>query len=402
MTPTHADHAAEAMGQRVAVVLHEPVLGGATTSLLRVVPELERRGSEFSFWVPGRGAAEAELRRLGYEVGTAERLLRFSMPSLREAPGPARRLASVPAYLRSFRAWARGQAADLVHVNTLLALPELVSLPRRWPPTVLQTHEMLPTGPKGLATARLARRADAVVAVSEAVAAPLRRAGVETTVVHNGVHVPAPPSRPRREGRMVIGTLGTVCRRKGTDLFLAAARMLRDPLRDVEFRIVGDLVVGGERPFAEDLIRQATAEGIVHRTGVDPYAELAEWDVFVLPSRMDPCPLALLEAMAAGLPVVATRVGGIPEEVGDESGLLVESEDVTALSAAVLRVAQDPVLRERLGTAGRLRAERLFTLERQAAGLDVVYRGLTQRGLGAPGGLRCADERAVHGPQQTG
>jgi glycosyltransferase involved in cell wall biosynthesis len=360
---------------RVAVVLHEPLLGGATNSLLRVLPELESRGWVFSFWVPGRGAAEAELRRRGYEVATAERLLRFSLPSLREPPGPVRRLSALPAYLRGFRAWLAGQDAALVHANTLLALPEVTARPRRGPPLVLHTHEMLPQGVKGNIAAWLTRQADVVVAVSGAVATGFGRRGIDARIVHNGVTLPARAPAARTNGRLVVGTLGTVSRRKGSDLFLAASRLVRSRLGEVEFRMVGDLVVGGERPWARSVLEEAQRDGILHRSGVEPYAELAEWDVFVLPSRMDPCPLAVLEAMASGLPVVASRVGGIPEEVGEDGGLLVDAEDVEGIAAAVVRLADQPDLRASLGAAGRRRVERLFTLERQAEGIDAAYRG---------------------------
>ena len=355
-------------------MLHEPLLGGATTSLMRILPDLERRGWEFSFWVPGRGAAEAELRRLGYAVATAERLLRFSGPSLRQPPGAFRRVASVPAYLRGFRAWLASQEAALVHANTLLALPELAVRPRPGPPVVLHAHEMLPGGLKGTVAARLARQADVVVAVSGAVASAFQAHRVDTQVVHNGVELPAPDLQRRENGRLVVGTLGTVSRRKGSDVFLAASRLVRSELGEVEFRMVGDLVVGGEQPWARAVLDDAQRDGVLHRHGVEPYAELAEWDVFVLPSRIDPCPLAVLEAMASGLPVVASRVGGIPEEVGDEGGLLVEPEDVDGIAAAVIRLAAEPDLRASLGAAGRRRIERLFTLERQAEGLDAAYR----------------------------
>ncbi|MEA2419922.1 MAG: hypothetical protein QOE60_2128 [Thermoleophilaceae bacterium] len=217
----------------MAVVLHEPLLGGATTSLLRVLGDLERRGWSFTFWVPGRGAAEAELRRRGYEVAGGERLMRFSLASLREAPGIARRLASVPGYLRGARAWLRSQDAALVHANTLLSLPELVTRPRSGPPVVLHAHEMLPAGLKGAAAARLARRADVVVAVSGAVAAGFGARGLEARVVHNGVQLPGGAQQPGGNGRLVVGTLGTVCRRKGSDLFLAASRLVRSRLGEV-------------------------------------------------------------------------------------------------------------------------------------------------------------------------
>jgi glycosyltransferase involved in cell wall biosynthesis len=372
--------APEHPSRRVAVVLHEPLLGGATTSLLRVLGELERRGWGFTFWAPGRGPAETELRRRGYEVATAERLLRFSLASLREAPGIARRLGSVPGYLRSARAWLSSQEAGLVHANTLLALPELAARRRSAPPVVLHVHEMLPAGLKGSVAARLARRADVVVAVSGAVAAGFHARGLDARVVHNGVELPGGTREPGVNGQLVVGTLGTVCRRKGSDLFLAASRLVRSRFREVEFRIVGEPAVGGERPWAQGLLEDALRDGVVHRSGVEPYGELAQWDVFVLPSRMDPCPLAVLEAMASGLPVVASRVGGIPEEVGDDSGLLVEAGDVDGIAAAVVRLAGEPELRASLGAAGRRRVERLFTLERQAEGVDAAYRAALGEG----------------------
>jgi len=364
---------------RVAVVFHEPQLGGASLSLLRAIPPLEARGWSFTFWVPGRGAAEQELRRRGYEVATAERLLRFSVGGLREPPGALRRLASGPAYLRGWRAWVASQDVALIHANSLLALPEIVTRPRGGPPLILHTHEVLPPDLKGAAAGLLARRADVVVSVSEAAAAVLRRHRIESTVVYEAVPDPGPRERPPHDG-LVVGTLGTVSRRKGSDLFLAAADGIRSRRNGIEFRMVGDLVVGGERPWAQQIADRAQRSSVVRRSGVDAFAELAEWDIFVLPSRMDPCPLAVLEAMAMGLPVVGTRVGGIPEQLGTDAGLLVDSEDVDGLVDAVLTLAGSEQLRGSLGAAARRRAGDLFSVERQASSLDRVYR----RALGRP------------------
>ena len=358
----------------VAVVFHEPELGGASLSLLRAIPLLERHGWEFSFWVPGRGAAEQELRRRGYDVATAERLLRFSVKSLRESPGPRRRLAATPGYLRSWRAWVASRNAALIHANSLLALPEIVSRPRGGPPLVLHTHEVLAPDLKGAAAALLARRTDAVISVSEAAAQALRERRIDSTVVYEAVPDPGPRERIRRDGGLVVGTLGTVSKRKGSDLFLAAAQRVREQRNGIEFRMVGDLVVGGERPWAQGIADAARRSDIGLRAGVDAFAELAEWDIFVLPSRMDPCPLAVLEAMAMGLPVVGTRVGGIPEQLGTDAGVLVPSEDVEGLTRAVLRLAGSEDLRASLGAAARRRVGELFSVERQAEALDRVYR----------------------------
>src|SRR5688572_20667534 len=196
------------------MVFHEPELGGASLSLLRLVPLLERRGWGFSFWVPGPGPAEAELRGRGYPVVAEERLLRFSRRGLREAPGPYRRVAATPAYLKRWRAWLRAQDATLIHANTLLSLPEVVTRPRAGPPLVLHNHEVLAPGLRGAAAALLARRADTVIAVSEAAARPLRRRGIDPHVVHPGVPDPDRSRRAADDGRLVVGTLGTVSTHK--------------------------------------------------------------------------------------------------------------------------------------------------------------------------------------------
>jgi glycosyltransferase involved in cell wall biosynthesis len=367
--------------RRIAVAFHEQALAGASLSVLRVVPLLESRGWELSFWVPGRGAAEEELRRRGHRVETAERLLRLSLGGLRESPGVLRRLASTPRYLRAWREWLAAQNAELIHANTVLALPEALARPRGGPPVVLQVHEVLGPGVLGFAAARLARRVDTVLAVSEAVARPLRARGIEPQIVYSGV--PDPPAAAPREGRtrLVVGMLGTVARHKGSDVFVAVARRLSD--LDIEFRVAGAPIAGPDRAWAEALLSSAAADGVAHRPWVDPYEELADWDVLLAPSRSEPFGLAVQEAMAMGVPVVASRVGGIPEQIDEESGILVDPDDVGGFADAVRRLAADPGLRASLAEAARRRRERLFTLERQAEQLDAAYRSTLAAARGA-------------------
>lgn len=108
---------------------------------------------------------------------------------------------------------------------------------------------------------------------------------------------------------------------------------------------------------------------------------LASHGVFVLASRYEGMPLSIIEAMRAGLPVIASRVGGVGELVVDEvTGYLVPPGDVDALSRAMRTLAEDPALRLSLGTAGRNRYERLFSIDRMQGAVDAAYRTV----LGVP------------------
>jgi glycosyltransferase involved in cell wall biosynthesis len=122
---------------------------------------------------------------------------------------------------------------------------------------------------------------------------------------------------------------------------------------------------GPDRPAVEAEILELELEGRVQLMGerFDVPALLADSDVFVLSSRSEGLPMAVLEAMAAGIPVVASNVGGVAELVVDgETGVLVPPGDVEALGAALRRLVVDRQLRRRLGAAGRARAEALFDL----------------------------------------
>jgi glycosyltransferase involved in cell wall biosynthesis len=106
-------------------------------------------------------------------------------------------------------------------------------------------------------------------------------------------------------------------------------------------------------------------------------------DVFVLPSLWEGLPIALLEAMAAGLPVVATAVGGTPEVVVEgETGFLVPPRDPEALAEAILRLLREPDLRRRMGEAGRKRVAEHFSVEQMVQKTEALYEHLlAEKGL---------------------
>ena len=130
--------------------------------------------------------------------------------------------------------------------------------------------------------------------------------------------------------------------------------------------------------------------------GYRPAAEvLPRWSVFVCSSRSEAFPLATLEAMAMGVPVIATTVGGLPEQIDHlENGILVRPDDPEAIAAWLVRLRDDADLRGRLAAAGAERVRREFTLARQAEGLHHAYLVALNRRF-APPRVRRATVRAA-------
>ncbi|HTN26090.1 MAG TPA: glycosyltransferase family 4 protein [Solirubrobacteraceae bacterium] len=363
------------MTGHVAIVLHEGHVGGATNAVLRPLAALEAQGWSFCFWAPRPSAVADLLEARGHAVAGEQRDLRYSWAALQEPPGPLARTASVPGYLQAFRRFLARAQPDLVHANTILTIPEALAARAGGRPTLLHVHEMLGgAGRRNRAALLLAGRVDGVVAVSQACAAPLRAAGVRTGIVTAGVD-PGPARRaPRRERKVVVGMLGTVCERKGSDVFVDAARATLATRSDVEFRIVGPLAPGAEEAWARAVVARGERAGVRWKgSTADAAVELATWDVFVLPTRRDPFPLVVLEAMAAGLPVVATAVDGVPEQVDEACATLVAPDDAPALAGAIERLAGDARARLALGRAGADRAATHFTPARNSRELATAY-----------------------------
>jgi sugar transferase (PEP-CTERM/EpsH1 system associated) len=196
----------------------------------------------------------------------------------------------------------------------------------------------------------------------------------KVTVVWNGIDLGRfAPAGPRPGGPAVIVARLSPEKDHAT-LLRAAARVVRT---DPSFR----LEVAGDGPCREDLHRLAGELGLagcVRFLGAvrDVPALLARAGLFVLSSVSEGVSLTLLEAMAAGLPVVATRVGGNPEVVADgTTGLLVPATDADALAGALRVLWRDPETARSLGAAGRLRAEHHFDVRAMVAAYERLYRG---------------------------
>jgi glycosyltransferase involved in cell wall biosynthesis len=223
---------------------------------------------------------------------------------------------------------------------------------------------------------------DRYVAVSNDVARRLRTSlSVPTSrirVVRNGIQL-APFDRPARASlraaltrgrdRPLVLTLARLDWQKGLPYLLQAAAMVPEAI----FLLAGD---GPERAALET---QAQALNLNDRVVFLGFRDdipdlLAACDMFVLPSLVEGFPLAVMEAAAAGKPVIATAIGGTEEAVlHGETGLLVPPADPTALAAAVRNLLADPALAGRLAAAGKARAQREFAAETMVRRVTEVY-----------------------------
>jgi glycosyltransferase involved in cell wall biosynthesis len=375
MSPVRARGGRDASGRRVAVVFHEPHLGGATRSVTRIVPLLAERGWEFCFWVARPSELFDHLAAEGYDVAGAPRHVQYSVRAWRLPPGPIARARSIPPYLRRFREFIRDRSPDLVHANSIMTVAEGLAAHPSGPAVLLHVHEMLPGGVRGILLRRAAWRLEQVVAVSQASAAPLRSGGRVPRIVYEGAPVPERTAETRTAPRpFAVGTVAVVSTRKGSDLYVEAARRVLSRSDAISFEMVGAPNDAIEREWARDVVSRAEEIGVVHRPQADTFERHRSWDAFVLPSRADPFPIAMLEAMASGLPVIGTRRDGLAEQITPDCGILVEPDDPDALADAIIRVAAlGAAEREAMGNAARERVASMFNLERQAEEMHEAY-----------------------------
>jgi glycosyltransferase involved in cell wall biosynthesis len=271
------------------------------------------------------------------------------------------------------------QGADIVHTFAqrafVLAGPaaRLVRAPLVW--------QVGGTDPGRLVNEAAARTANAVIAVSQAAAGALPRvahAHVVPVAVEPGAFDP-PPS-PDAEGVHIV-TTARLTPEKGVDVLVRAAAVLRARVPDLRVLVLGGSQHGHEA-YAAELERLAADLGVTDavcfRGQVDqPFRHWGGARVYVQPSRREGFGLAAAEAMASGLPVVASGVGGLTEVVGD-AGVLVPPDDPQALADAVAALLDDPDRAARLASAGRERAAATYTVDRMVDGVEAVYRSISR------------------------
>ena len=223
-----------------------------------------------------------------------------------------------------------------------------------------------------------------VIAVSEAVAESLRQNGViessKITVIHNGIDIDRFARSNTRDGDapVVVGTMGHLAPIKGHDVFVRAAALVCASRPDAQFVVIGEdkSPEMGYRKSLESLVAELGVSGNVTMPGWrdDIPTALSSLTLFVSAARSEPFGLSIVEAMAAGLPVVATASEGALEIIENGvNGKLVPVDHPESLAEAINELLDDPAERSRLGHNAQLAAQR-FSLARMASDTERVYR----------------------------
>lgn len=236
---------------------------------------------------------------------------------------------------------------------------------------------------------RFLRRADAITAVSLPTAARVRQMpGVypqRLRVISNGVDYEFWSRKgsghiSMGDRSMTVLTVGRLLPVKGHDVLLRAFAEVRTRVPQARLVIVGDGTLRAElHVMVKELGLGEAVEFVGDIDAAGVRAQLGRSRVFALPSRSEGLPLALLEAMAAGVPAVASRVGGIPEVLLPGTGLMVPPEDHAALAEALAALLLDPQLAADLGERGRERASHFSAAVADAA-YEVLFLHLLRRG----------------------
>lgn len=237
------------------------------------------------------------------------------------------------------------------------------------------------------------RSADAIIANSGAVRSDViaheRLDPARIRVIRNGVDLPPPMSPTERSAHrtawgfgdpdIVVGCVANYKPLKGLESLLRAAALLRPVVPGLRLVLVGE---GSLRRLLEQMVADLGLVGTVrlHGREADARSLYGAFDIVVLASESEGLPNVLLEAAAAGRPIAATAAGGTVDVVIDgETGLLVPVRDDEALARALLRLASDPALRERLGLAARQRAATVFGMDRFVEETAALYEELAAR-----------------------
>lgn len=372
--------------RRILFVSSGAALYGAEHSLLHILKQLDPAEWQAQFLIPGAGPFDRAVRDAGYAV---------TILDVREGLGTSR-LTELRTALRLARVILRLRP-HLVHLNLHFAWPivsEACLLARV--PLVVHIRNLISPHSPGRLNSYLFRRLDGVICISDAVRQRLFDSGLPGAAPRFQIHQIAdardlaPFHNGRREqfrqelgiapGIPLIGMVARLDPMKGQDIFLEAARLVAERLPTARFVLVGDTMATRHEPFRAHLERMASEQPLAGRVSLLGYRDdipdiLAGLDCFVHSSRRGAFVSVLIEAMASGVPVVASDVDGIPECVGrDGAAELIAGFEPTPFAEAILRVVTDPQRAAVMSRTGQERASRLFSAAPLARATEAVFR----------------------------
>jgi len=386
--------------------------GGLATVVKMLAAALPAHGINPVVALQRRGYVYEALSALGIPVHVVPELLE----ALDRLPDGRSSMAAIPGNLRvlprvvnTLRDLARRHDAAVLYghgswPNYLVA--EAARSPSGRPRSAVW-HIHTPFSPANALGARLMRsraRVSAVIGVSQAVAAGYAKLGLPVHVVHNGVSLAAceeaarfPALRERLgipRGGFVVGYCGRLVPHKGIEVLLRASERILTALPQAHIVVLGGTPSGSRTDVLTNLRMRFAALGAPDRVHLPGYVAaplpwLAGFDVALVPSIYpDPCPLAVLEALGCGVPVIASRIGGIPELVEDGTdGRLVPPEDWEALADASIGLARDPTLHRTMAAAAREAARRRFDFAVTSARVAAILHSAAQS-VAAAGAVR--------------
>ncbi len=361
---------------RIEMVLPAMEAAGMEAMTARLTRALVARGHEVGVTcIEAGGVLAEELRAEGIRVAVVP------------APG-LRSMVRAPL----LEGWLRAVAPDVVHVHSGAWLKAAHAARRAGVPRVVHTvHGLIDDEPWYVPLLHhwAARYTDWVAPVSEPLRGYLMRRvrmdGAKVHVIANGVDTahfrPGPPAGTLRErlgiadDRLVVGTVARLDPVKNQALLIDAFADVRARLPEAVLALIGD---GSLRGSLEARARTLGIVRDVHFFGAsaDVAALYRELDLFVLSSNAEGTSMSILEAMASGVCVVATSVGGTPDLLaGGACGVLVPPHDRAALATAITAVLRDPARRRRLGDAGRARVEERYSEPVMIAAYEAMYSG---------------------------
>ena len=338
--------------------------GGAQQMLMELLPAVRERGWEALVGMPGDGEMFKRVAALGFETA---RIACGPYRSGRKSPVDALRfLTGTPGLAWQIRSLAEHVRADLVYVNGPRLLPGVAGARL---PVVFHSHSYVTGLARRVAGQALRRAGASVIAACRFVAEPWTAfvPRERVTVIYNGVA--APPRGVSRcgSGPSIVGCIGRIAPGKGQREFVRAAAIIHRALPDCRFAVFGAPLFGDARAERYATRVRAEAAGLpveFHGWVEDIYAALSRLDLLLVPSvGPEATTRVILEAFAAGVPVIAFPSGGIPEVVESGYGLLAGSaEHMAALAVELLK--GPPETRARMVQAARERWRERFTPER--------------------------------------